>query len=223
MEPRHQRITQIALAAAGDYGFALAGGYAISAHGMGSRPSGDVDLFTDWQRRADFPAAVDAAIDALTQHGYLVQVVIRNDSFARLLLTTPAPDADADADKLELSVDWRAHPPVTLAIGPVLHPDDAVANKMCALYGRAEARDFLDVDAILHSGQYSRDKLLDLASKADAGFHLAAFTDALGALRQITDADFDLYGQSAEDLDAMRGRFAAWQTQLLARERDTNH
>ena len=35
----------------GDYGLAQAGGYAVRAHGMGDRPSGDVDLITDWRRR----------------------------------------------------------------------------------------------------------------------------------------------------------------------------
>jgi hypothetical protein len=59
MEPRHRAIAEIALKVAGPYGFALAGGYAVRAYGIGDRPSGDVDLFTDWQRRADFPAAVD--------------------------------------------------------------------------------------------------------------------------------------------------------------------
>jgi len=48
VEPRHRAIAEIALAAAASYGLALAGGYAVRAHGMGSRPSGDVDLFTDW-------------------------------------------------------------------------------------------------------------------------------------------------------------------------------
>jgi predicted nucleotidyltransferase component of viral defense system len=33
---------------------------------------------------------------------------------------------------------------VVLAIGAVLSEIDAVANKVVALYGRAEARDFLD-------------------------------------------------------------------------------
>jgi hypothetical protein len=32
-------------------------------------------------------------------------------------------------------------------VGPVLHSDDAVANKVCALFGRALPRDFLNVDA----------------------------------------------------------------------------
>jgi hypothetical protein len=104
-----------------------------------------------------------------------------------------------------------------LAIGPVLHPDDAVANKMCALFGRAEARDFLDVDAALTSGRYSRERLLELAVNADAGFDRTMFADALGALGQITDADFDCYGHRPEDLAAMRQRFSDWRADLKAK------
>jgi hypothetical protein len=42
--------------------------------------------------------------------------------------------------KVELGVDWRKNKPILLAVGPVLHADDAVANKVCALFGRAEVR-----------------------------------------------------------------------------------
>lgn len=82
MEPRHRRLAEIALAVAGDQGFALAGGYALRAHGMGSRPSGDVDLFTDWHRRADFPGAVDAVVAELKQHGYDVTTAMSNETSA---------------------------------------------------------------------------------------------------------------------------------------------
>ncbi|BCB86966.1 nucleotidyl transferase AbiEii/AbiGii toxin family protein [Phytohabitans suffuscus] len=215
MEPRHTAITRIALAAADKYGFALAGGYAVSAHGMGARLSGDVDLFTGWDARADFPEAVDAVTQALETHGYAVSVVIRNETFARILLTDLG-NPQSEPEKLELSADWRAHPPVSLAIGPVLHPDDAVANKMCALFGRAEARDFLDVDAAIQSGRYTRERLLELAAAADAGFDLDIFADALGALRQITDADFDQYGPTRNELASLRERFAAWRSDLKA-------
>jgi hypothetical protein len=51
----------------------------------------------------------------------------------------------------------------------VAHADDAVAGKMCALFGRALPRDFLDVDAALMSGQYTREQLLELAAEADRG------------------------------------------------------
>ena len=85
MDPRHRQLAEIALQAAGtDYGLALAGGYAVRAHGMGDRPSGDVDLFTDWQRRADFPAVADLVIKALTDNGFVVDVDARAETFARL-------------------------------------------------------------------------------------------------------------------------------------------
>jgi hypothetical protein len=212
MEPRHRRLAEIALAVAGDQGFALAGGYALRAHGMGNRPSGDVDLFTDWHRRADFPAAVDAVVAELKQHGYDVAIAINGETFARLLVSS----ADGEPDKLEMSADWRAHPPVLLEIGPVLHPDDAVANKMCALFARALPRDFLDIDAALASGRYGHDRLLELAKNADDGFDPRMFANALGALTQITDDAFAEYSVPSAAIDGMRRRFAEWRRELLA-------
>ena len=79
--------------------------------GWANRPSGDVDLFTSWQRRAE--------------------------TFTRLTLARPEGGAE---EKVELAVDWRAHDPVQLAVGPVLHSDDAIANKVCALFGRIGVR-----------------------------------------------------------------------------------
>ncbi|WP_329259549.1 nucleotidyl transferase AbiEii/AbiGii toxin family protein [Actinoallomurus sp. NBC_01490] len=49
----HRRLAQIGLAAAAEHGFALAGGYAVQAHGILQRPSEDVDLFTS-AGREDF-------------------------------------------------------------------------------------------------------------------------------------------------------------------------
>jgi hypothetical protein len=213
VDPHHSRITQIALAVAADYGFALAGGYAVSAHGMGQRLSGDVDLFMDWQRRGDFQQAVDAVIDTLESHQYAATATVRNETFARLQLDDVSRPGSEPA-KLELSVDWRAHDPVLLSVGPVLHPDDAVANKMCALYGRAEARDFMDVDAAITSGRYTRVRLLELAARADAGFDRTMFAGALGALHGITDDEFGPYGVAPGELAALRARFEQWRTEL---------
>ena len=47
---------------------------------------------------------------------------------------------------------------------------DAVANKVCALFGRAEVRDYVDVAAILASGRYSKEDLVRLAEEHDPGF-----------------------------------------------------
>jgi len=214
MDQRHRLLAEIALQAAGnDYGLALAGGYAVRAHGIGDRPSGDVDLFTDWQRRADFPAVADLVIKALTDNGFVVEVDARAETFARLLVTRKG-EPDLESQKVELAADWRAHPPVSMSVGPVLHPDDAVSNKMGALYGRALARDFLDIDAVLASGRYSSEQLLQLAENADPGFDRAMFAEVLGALNQISDAAFAPYGVGVSALQGVRERFAAWRIEL---------
>jgi hypothetical protein len=46
------RLARIALDEAGSFGFALAGGYAVQAHGFLNRRSCDVDLFAE--ASADF-------------------------------------------------------------------------------------------------------------------------------------------------------------------------
>jgi hypothetical protein len=45
--PFQVEVARLALAAAREHGFALAGGHALIAHGIVSRPTIDVDLFTD--------------------------------------------------------------------------------------------------------------------------------------------------------------------------------
>jgi hypothetical protein len=90
-----------------------------------------------------------------------------------------------------------------------------VANKVCALFGRALPRDFLDVDATLMSGKYTREQLLELAAAADRGFDPLIFADALGALTQVTDAAFAEYGTDAHAIADMRRRFAEWRRILI--------
>jgi hypothetical protein len=191
--PIHRRLAQIGLRVGGPYGFALAGGHAIAAHGILQRPSEDVDLFVDWQRRADFPAAVDKVIAEYLAEGLDVQVDLRLDTFARLYVTEPN---DPRQHRVELVANWRAQPPVQMDIGPVLHPDDVMAGKMDALYNRAAARDFLDIDAAITSGRYTLNQLCDLAHNADAGFDRQLFSAMLGRVDSFDDEDFTEYGVS---------------------------
>jgi Nucleotidyl transferase AbiEii toxin, Type IV TA system len=138
VEPVHLRLAEIGLRAAARYGFALAGGYAVQAHGILDWPSEDVDLFTAWERRGDFAAAVDAIVDAYREGGYKVEVTQLFDTFARLAVVDPA--LIDHAYKVELAANWRALPPVMMAIGPVLHVDDVVGDKMSALHQHGARR-----------------------------------------------------------------------------------
>lgn len=211
MDQFHERLARVALAGADQYGFCLAGGYAVQAHGFVERPSEDVDLFTTASDEGRFPDAVSAVVRALERDGLLVSATVSNAAFARLQVTDPASGAAA---KVELSIDWRAHPPTTLAIGPVLHPDDAVANKVCALYSRAQARDYIDVAAVLRSGRYTGAELLELAGSHDAGFDTAWFGAALRAIDRLPPAEFTAYGLTDEEVRVVVDDMKAWADQI---------
>lgn len=214
MKEAHLRLAEIGLEVAARFGFALAGGYAVQAHGILDRPSEDIDLFTAWDRRDEFAAAVDAVVTAYRADGYTVEVTQQFETFARLAVAAPGrPDHPY---KVELAANWRAQPPVMMDVGPVLHIDDVVAGKMSALYTRGEPRDFLDVDAALTTGRYSHTRLLELAEQADTGFDRHVLADLFGLLERYPDRRFAAYGIDQEHIAAMRKRFAQWRTQLLA-------
>ncbi|HZN70289.1 MAG TPA: nucleotidyl transferase AbiEii/AbiGii toxin family protein, partial [Micromonosporaceae bacterium] len=183
MDAFHQGLARIGLDAGERYGFALAGGYAMQAAGFLKRPSEDIDLFTVWERRGDFETGVRAIADAYLAADLSVQAERGHDTFTRLTVSDGVRTAT-----VEIGLQFRAHEPVRMPIGPVLHPDDAVANKMRALYERAHACDFIDIDAVLRSGRYDRSMLLELAERSDITFDRSVFADAL-AQAQLLDAD----------------------------------
>ena len=85
---------------------------------------------------------------------------------------------------------------------------------MAALYGRALARDFIDVDAALQSGRYDRESVLRLAERADSGFDRGIFADAIGQAELLDADDFGEYGTTGKALDDLRARFAEWRSEL---------
>jgi len=210
MDEYHETLARTGLAVAQQYGFALAGGYAVQAAGLLVRPTEDIDLFTAWERRDEFAAAVSAVVDAYLADGLSVETEHHHDAFVRLTVS----DGERTA-KVELAVDTRANEPIHMTVGPVLHPDDAVANKMNALYERALARDFIDIDAALRSGRYDRATLLHLIERADLGFDRRMFAEALGQVHNLDPDDFADYGVDGERLEDLRDRFEAWRQDLL--------
>jgi 2-methylcitrate dehydratase PrpD len=65
MDQFHRRVATVALGAAAKHGFALGGGNALIAHGIISRLTEDVDLFTDDESGVEAAAdAVEAALRA---------------------------------------------------------------------------------------------------------------------------------------------------------------
>jgi hypothetical protein len=206
----HHVLVRVGLDAGERYGFALAGGYAVQVAGFLKRPTGDVDLFTAWERRDEFDTGARAIVDAYRAAGLSVEAERRHDTFIRLTVSDGGQTA-----KVELGVDSRANEPVRISIGPVLHPDDAVANKMRALYDRAHACDFIDIDAVLRSGRYDRSKLMELAGRSEITFDRSGLADALAQAQLLGADDFAQYGLVGEHLDGLRQRFAHWRAELL--------
>ncbi|TMR94587.1 nucleotidyl transferase AbiEii/AbiGii toxin family protein [Nonomuraea basaltis] len=210
MDEFHRRLARIALAAAADNGFALAGGYAVQAYGVLQRPSEDIDLFTS-SLRDDFADGVSKICAAYTAQGLTVKVDLDSSHFVRLGVSDPAIGRTS---KVELATDLRSHPPVTMEIGPVVHLEDVAGGKVEALFTRAEVRDFIDVDAFLTSGRFTRDRLLELAASRDLGFDRAVFAQMLSALELYPDSELLAYGLTEPEVRELRSRFNAWRANL---------
>lgn len=102
----------------------------------------------------------------------------------------------------------------------MLHPDDAVANKVCALFGRAEVRDYVDVDAILASRRYTRDELLTLAAHHDPGFDPLWFAEALAAVGRLPERLFEPYGLNPEAVAALKKHMIQWALAIRTHQSD---
>ncbi|RFA15617.1 hypothetical protein B7R22_06560 [Subtercola boreus] len=203
-------LTQLALTALRDHAFALAGSGAIREHGFTNRHTQDVDLFTNDPDPESFDDAVDGLTLELELVGLNVESVRRAPRFSQLRVTT----ATGHSVDMDLAVDWRQRDPVALAVGPVLSLEDAVGNKVSALYSRAEARDYLDVDAIRSSGRFTDAQLLSAVAERDAGFDVMMFASQLELVTHIRPERVERYGVSAEQLDAIRKRFVRWAAEI---------
>jgi hypothetical protein len=125
MDTYQQRVATIGLAALEPYGFVLAGGYALQAHGLVTRPSDDIDLFTDQRDTDRFTEAVRAATAAWEADGMHVTILRRANTFARVTLRHPS----GNEVHVDLAADARRHAPATMSLGPVINETEAVGPR----------------------------------------------------------------------------------------------
>jgi hypothetical protein len=200
-----RKTARAALSLIPDSDFALAGSGAIREHGLISRPTEDIDLFTTSSDANSFGQNVKLVIKGLQDDGYNVEPRQQTERFARLTVEKGSMMVNID-----LGVDWRENEPVIMDIGPVLNVDDAVGNKAAALFSRSEARDFLDVDRIRTSGLYSDKRLLEMICERDLGFDIGVFIQQLEFSNRIMPYQVNVYGVSAEQLEQVKSRFNDW-------------
>ena len=185
--------------------FLLAGGGALLANGLGTRPTQDLDFFTR-PGGGDVREARDAFVEAAKSRGWTVEIVRDAETFARLIVH------GAEDLLVDLALDSAPGRPPTLTIaGPTYAPEELAGRKVIALFDRAAARDFIDVFTLSHT--YEPDQLLILAAEIDPGFDRLVLADMLDSLSRYRDVDLQL---GDVDVPRLRAFVASWAADLRA-------
>ena len=183
----------------------LAGGAAIHIEPNTSRYSNDLDYFQDSAERV--AKAFDEDSRLMLDNGYQVTVDMQQPGYIRARV-----QKDGEATKIEWSHDsaWRFLPTLRhREYGYQLHPIDLAINKVLALVGRNEARDFVDT---LHVNEnvLSLGALCWAAAGKDPGFTPLSLIELLRRRGKYQPEDFDrLMLVEPVDLPAMKRKWMA--------------
>lgn len=164
----------------------LAGGAALHIEPNSLRYSNDLDYFNDSSERV--ASAFNADREALFGAGYQVRVVLDRPGFVRAIVS-----AQQDSTKVEWVHDtaWRFLPVVAHPLaGYCLHPLDLAVNKLLALVGRDEPRDFLDTMDV-HERVLELGALVWAGAGKDPGFTPPMILGMLKRRGRYRPEDFD--------------------------------
>lgn len=200
MDPYHRRLIEAGLDICQEYGLFLAGGYAMKAHGLVDRPSNDVDFATSNPLPLDVIGR--AVADAYRAQGFGVQVGDGNDTYVRLMVSSPGSGEACELDLMKVPLRVR---PVLIGRCPVVGFEDAIGLKMRALNGRGVARDLIDVAAM--AGDYGYERLEWLGRTHDPEFSLDRLVFRLGNFEFMDPEEFEQYGLGEAEIRRVR-RFA---------------
>jgi hypothetical protein len=178
-----ERVARLIAAQPSADGFALAGGAALVAARLVDRATRDLDFFGP--TADDVDALADAARAALEADGLTVTVHTSYPGFARIEVTD-----GHDTTEVDIGVDARIRPAEPGPLGPTLAVEELAADKMLALFGRAQARDFIDVAAL--ADRLGFERLCQLAAEKDPGFSRQVLAAMLATFDRYTADDLDL-------------------------------
>ena len=183
LSPLQERVATIVAGLEEAEDFALSGGAALIVQGTIRRPTRDLDFF------GLTPDAVDRLLprveEAMLEEGLQVERVQSNHGFARLVIQD-----GQDRTELDLAADARLFPAQPGHPAPTLTGPELGADKVLAVFGRAEARDFGDL--LMLESRYGLDRLVRLAAEKDRGFSLRFFDEMLGRFERFRREEFDL-------------------------------
>jgi Nucleotidyl transferase AbiEii toxin, Type IV TA system len=141
LTPLQVRAARLFFTLPASAGFAVAGGAALIARGLITRPTQDVDLFLLDIRLSTVALAAAAFENAMDHQGWTHTRIRNHPEFIR-----PSIADGHDSLVVHLGRDSPAAEATgPTQLGPTLSPRDLAARKTLALFGRAEPRDFADV------------------------------------------------------------------------------
>ncbi|MFI6037467.1 nucleotidyl transferase AbiEii/AbiGii toxin family protein [Streptomyces sp. NPDC051315] len=207
----HRRLLADLLDVGAYYPLALAGSYAVQAHGLVERVSQDVDVATENPAdMEDIAATVRAGLEA---RGWLVRSSGTDPLSARLFVTDPATREECEVNVVK-EVLWR--PPVPTELGLALSLEDVVGTKVRALADRGLARDLVDVHAA--SEHWSHPELEELGRRhAPDTFDLTDVQARLVGTDYIDDREFAAYGLDDPAIADLRRWAQEWADDIAER------
>jgi hypothetical protein len=200
-------VAQLFFALPASKGFLLAGGGALLAQHLTSRPTEDLDFFTAPEHGHVQPAR-DALEAAASQQGWTAERIHDSDTFCRMVIRD-----DGRGVLIDLAVNAPPDLPASAtAAGPTLAPEELAGHKLLALFDRAAARDFSDVYVLAR--RFGKDVMLARAAQIDAGFDSQVLADMIGTLDRFTDDEIPVPDDSSAA--GLRAFYAAWRSELAA-------
>lgn len=183
----------------------LAGGAAMHLQPQSLRYSNDLDYFHDSEERVASAFAADRSL--LEANQYQVVVHLAQPGFIRAVVSR-----GDSATKVEWAHDtaWRFMPAQQdPTAGYMLHPVDLAVNKLLALVGRDEPRDFLDI-IYVHEEVLAVGAVCWAAAGKDPGFTPHMLLDLLRRRGRYRPEDFvRLRLREAPDLQGLKRTWLA--------------
>lgn len=191
-------------------GFLLAGGGALLASGLTSRPTMDLDFFGTLGEVSVRTAGAEFE-QVANRRMWFCQTLQDSETFARLVLHA-SEALGSEELVVDLAVDAPAvMPPVSTEVGPTFHPIELASRKLVALFSRAEARDFADVFALAE--HVDPELMLACASEVDLGFDVRTLAEMM--LTVVRFAPEELSDDQATSAK-IREYFLRWAGELSA-------
>jgi hypothetical protein len=116
---------------------------------------------------------------------------------------------------VDLAADARLFPLEVQSGLPVLSSTELAVDKILAIFGRAEARDFVDLAAVID--RHGLETLFRLAAEKDLGFSIDVFSEMLQRFDRLRQDEF---GIDPSAYQALTARVTSWREISLQLGRD---